>query len=860
MNIRMEKFRRVLLLCCWWTVALSAAATTRTATEIGMVPDDESKSAHNTHALREALLRGVDGLSINGAFHVEASSGIPVGRPLRLTGGQLIIHRSEKGANRLFKVMEGLSVHADNVTFTGVVAPSADYSLHFCVFSNTRSHHEGDRLTGDLGTLSFSHCRIKDIALLRVTQKVTDGDGSYADVGVDSILIRDCDFDARTFCVISFDGGLIRKACDVAGNHVRNLCGVFFNHNTTHTGDWKQNTHNAPILFHGNHVTTAQPACNYYVCALLATSRSAHVYDNVFDNFLGVCYTRGDHKLMEQRSDLKDILVREAACNNASDDVNGVYGAALYEVYLSCEEVYFHHNVINNMLAYRLSGTRTTDNNPRVSTCYSKNCAHVGGHARKRHIHDNQWVWDEAYCRKVLSHAWETQYLRLARAKGEKPIDKETWIRQQYFTRMFNYVTSFDEVVFKNNVIDITGGSITAIPTKNTPNAYGRFEFSGNTLHANQITGALCRFLPPVNKRSLSDRQLDEMRYEGKTLRQWMRDTDQAQKAGKSCHVHTIDKEGSAGFVMRVVAPGGEVIKSHTTPRDKTKKDKTIKMNHYFINDDITLVTTQKDEGESVTYHLEEQKHPDVLFCNNKIHLDGSRMPVILFRGVCNYPFQGEGGYQAHKRWTYGHITVKDNAINGADYVVDPGRALSLTERGNTCRTTKVPSKGKTTTLDIRNFTKQTDALTLLPANNETGYHTRIYLDGLQGTHTYRTAFDYSPTRPLTFMMYHDGNGSYHLTVSYSVKGKKKSRELTFTKQGTKTIVTGMKNGQRKSHTITASERQRQTLVDDDLTISIEPYNTTTAMTVIRLHNKASGKQFDGPVTLRWDSTGKSHR
>ena len=844
------KRKIILTLTCWLTAVYALTATTHTATSLGMVADDANLSGRNTAMLQEALNKGVTDISFDGSFHVNASQGIPVNRPIRLRGGQLIIHRNGKDDYRLFKVMSGLSVHADGVSFTGSTSSAAGYSLHFSVFSNTRSHQEKERITGDLGTLSFSRCKIKDIALLRMTQKVTDSSGQYADVGVDSILIKDNEFDVRTFATISFDGGLIRKSCEVAGNKVTNLSGVFFNHNTTHEGDWKQNTRNAPILFHDNHITTAQPACNYYVCALLVTSRSAHVYNNVFENFLGICYTRGDFKLMDSRDDLRDIIVREASCTNAGDDLKGIYGACLYEVYLSCEEVYFHDNLITNMLAYRLAGNRTPETNPKVSTCYAKNCAHISGHAQKRIIRNNRWVWDETYCRKLLGNAWETQYKRLARAKGETPVDKETWIRQQYFTRLFNYVTSFDEVVFKDNEVDIRGGSITGISLKGSPNAIGRFEFSGNTIRANQITGALCRFLPPTTSKTIEESQLDAVHHDGKSLRQWMRAAD-PKTGGKNLHAHSINKEGTAGFLVRYVAPGGKVVRAYTTPLDKNKK--ATRVNTYFINDDITLTATEKDDGTAPVYQLAEQSHPDAVICDNRIQLSGNPMPVILFRAVCNYPFQGEGSRQAYRHWVYGNITVERNHISGANYIIDPGRAKSLSERGNTCQPAKGGTKRKPSILDIRNFTQQTVATTILPANNHEDYQLRIFLDGLKGTHVYQTAFEHTPSHPLSFMMYHDGDKSYHLSVEYKVKGKKKNRELIFGKKGTSTVVTGMKNGKKTPHSL-PHNNSRQKIVDDDLTISIEPYNPTTAMTVIHLHNKAEGKQIDGPVTIRWSN------
>ena len=90
------KRKIILTLTCWLTAVYALTAKTHTATSLGMVADDANQSGRNTAMLQEALNKGVTDISFDGSFHVNASQGIPVNRPIRLRGGQLIIHRNGK--------------------------------------------------------------------------------------------------------------------------------------------------------------------------------------------------------------------------------------------------------------------------------------------------------------------------------------------------------------------------------------------------------------------------------------------------------------------------------------------------------------------------------------------------------------------------------------------------------------------------------------------------------------------------------------------------------------------------------------------------------------------------------------------
>ena len=825
--------------------ASTSQASTSKATHLGMVPNDSTAAVANTRALASAIISGHTDITFDGTFHVSASKGIPVGTDLRLHGGQLIIHRQKEYDYRLFEVKVGMSVHADNITFTGHTRKPSN---NFFVFKTT------SRLNGDLGTLSFDRCQVKDISLISISQKVLEKDKTYADVGIDSILIRNCHFDVRYNYIIGFDGGIIRRACDISGCRVKNLSGMFFMHNTNHEGDVKQYRHNAPIYFHHNHLTTAQPACNYYVCALLATSMTVHFYNNVLENFLAYCYTRADQQVMRDTPELKRLIAPHALCT--SNEPDGLYGATLYDVYLSCEEVFFHDNIITNMLAYLISGKRSVGGYPLVSTCYSKNCGTIKGVTTRRHIYNNRWTWDESYCKKVLSQAWERDYRPLAIAKGEQPIEKNQWVNQQYFTKLFNYVRGFDEVIFRHNVVSISGGRIDGISMVNTPNAYNRFEFSHNTLKARTITGALCRLIPPTKTINLTDSALNTLHHEGRSWREWVRQMNDT--SPKKMLVSRFGTGLGSSYTSRHVASNGKVFKAYTTPTDA--QGTTRHVSAYFINDDSTLTVTRVgSKTADPVLRAEVQRHPTVIVSHNDIEVTRSDMPVVLFRSVCNYPFNGEGGYQASRRWVFDTVRVEGNTVKGSFYVADPGYARHFIEKDNKANAKSVfhhlpyYRSDRTRGLDLRNFTQDTQATTLLPAANghdgDLKCQLRIYLDGMIGRHTYQSQFDFTQAQPLDFHLFHEGHRTATMTIAYSIKGKKRSKTLTFQQKGPQMTVS-MK-GSPKSHTLTTEMKKPITLFDDDLTATILPFSPTHT-TVISLHNPKSGKKIDDHVDITW--------
>ncbi len=804
-----------------------------------MVADNSQAKTSNWNILRQTLNGRTTPVAIHldGCFHVMASdirtsNKITLTCPLRLTGGELVIHTDAgayiwdgplvKGSNPAHSVLmalaNGCAIEADGVTFTNEREGLWNHLQYVFASSITVRGSYLSGLSEEVDRVRLTRCTFRVIGALRLTMRVNeraDGKGAYADVGYGDILVSQCSFDVTVPHVIYFSGGIIRNKCIIEHNHVVNLNGSFFTFDCDGSAaDVRQFRHNRPIIFRHNYLTTRQPSAAEYVTALLTKNHAAQVYGNTFDHFFGANCVREDLLLMRTRgSGLENVI---------NENVLTVEGNALcgfYEIYASVAELDFHDNIITDCLAYNLGDQR--DSYPSVTTCKSKQ-RYETDITNYRRICHNRWTWDEQACRNLLEDAYDhvlTPLNTLRQAAGLAPysVTKEAWIRQQYYTSLFDYVANIDEITFEHNVVSIPGGVIHGVSVLNNPIASTCFHINDNLFSCQKITGALCRFRPMMTLAPTKVAHSDT--YEGLPWHDWdvllgdlvtpsdghyaLRLLDgSAVQPGYSyggrpwewwvehryaCISFGVNQRASFTIgndtyttlsindiysLKRLVNRNGEVCRVkyiyHRTVRDGATKNSW--MEFIFIDDGVTLVknTDNRNAVECVTYYVMRHALPEVEVCRNTIHTDESAMPVLLLRSLCNMPIQGNDGYGSGDilmwRNAFGRVTVSGNSITGAAYVSDPGYTQHYTEEGNTANAdavfTKMPfSAGSWRDIAVRNFSSDDQSEIRLPAAygvSDNGNMTSldIVVNGVKNLRRWHTRMRFTREAPLKFYLY----------------------------------------------------------------------------------------------------------
>ena len=734
-----------------------AAANALCASKLGMVANDPSKAAANATKLGDAIKSGVTTIIFDGTFHVNAAQ-IECNHPLYLIGGKLIIHRHKEWYYWLIKIVEGFELKATDIEFDGVMDKGISVTSHFMVFGNDTNVASTNPAYGanyDINEIIISSCKFVNVGTLKLVFKVnekSDGSGDFSNCGIGNLRVQNCTFD-NVMTSIAIMGGLIRHQFVISGNHVTNLNGSFVVHDRNVTGAVKQFKNNATIEFCNNYIKTRQPASASYVTAIIVKGHAAYVHNNTFDSFLGVRYTDEDKELMLADDNLKSHVVPDSSPLDA-----------LYDVYLSVADLEFYDNTIKNLISYKLTDSRSVDDYPLVSTCYSKQRYETKAW---KHICRNKWVWDYGYCFQVLSKIYDEELVPLSelrKSKGLKgyEISKLKWIEQQYYTKLFNYVASFDEIVFNDNIVSIPNGVIYGISMINSPCAAGRYEIMRNQFTANYVERALCRFQPRYT--TVEAKADDE--YNGKTLSDWVGQiTSKPSSAVKSIGypVRYIDK--SSGEVNRITNGTANI---------------------YFLDDEMSL----KVDGEK--YSLLKHELSDVWIIGNVFKMADNTRFLTLFKGISQIPTMGNDGYgncvSDFIRKPYGNVIVSNNTISGTAYYVDPTYCIKYTETGNTADMNAIITCHPYATSSwrdnyMRQSTRNTNAVTLLPAaDGKNGGNTianTILLSGMVGEHTWITKAKHTKDMPLRFAFWRKSDVLRTMTLKYRVNGVEYVKAMT---------------------------------------------------------------------------------
>ena len=721
-----------------------AAKYALSASQIGMVADNPSKAANNATALAKAISCGATALVIDGTYHVTAAQ-IECGHPLLLIGGKLVIHRHKEWYYWLIKISDGFQISCTDVEFEGVCDSGISETAHFHVFGNDTNVASTNPAYGadyTVNVIHYSGCKFTNVNALKLVFKVNeqnDGKGAYSDCGIGDLLAIGCTFDNSSLAIM---GGLIKERCEIANCRIINLNGGFFTHDRNVTGAVTQFKHNKPIVFHDNYLSTIKYAAAEYVTSLIVKGHAARVYNNIMDGFLGLSVSDEDKALMLADDNLKQYIHGKELCS-------------MYDVYLSVAELEYYGNEITNLIAFRLSDNRTY---PYVSTCYSKQRYET--HAYK-HIHRNKWRWDEQKCKAILSDAYDNILKPLSdlrKEKGLKPYDisKEKWIEQQYITSIFDYVNSFDEIVFDDNEIYIPNGIIKGVSMINSPCAAGRYEIVGNRIDARRLEGALCRFMPRHTTKSAAA----DTEVEGKTIEQW----------AKEVEAIPVTTWKSSGYPVRYIADNGEVVKI-------TQGTKTT----WFPSDLFSIV--KDGETWQILYH----ECPSVMIAHNWFEMGEKDRFVTLFKGVANMPTMGNDGYFSDFiRHPYGEVYIMRNYLNTA-YYADPCVCQNYREYGN-----EIPSgisiqhhpfaTASWRDMWARQMGRQSEVEAMLPSSlgKEGGNNITLtnYLT-MGNKQTWVCLPQYTKDNPMRFTAWYKDGRTRTLRLEYYKNGERITKQMT---------------------------------------------------------------------------------
>lgn len=403
----------------------SAKVKYKKATRIGMIKDDPSAADENYALLLKAVSQKRN-VKLNGTFYIKFPKPIVLDYTLHITGGEM-------------RIVSGNCF--DFVDCGGFVAQSTVF--------RRENIEEGKALCGTwdlhgsilLDKFHFINSKYYGRYLLQLSFEDINSD--EIKFGISQIQVKDSYL--YNGGRILFLNGVIWDKCDFTNNTFESfpvtpiyLC---YSHSKKRYPDeadayaYVENNikKSADVLICNNKFYGKPVSLDFYYCSALVESVKCYFRNNI----------------------LKDII-------NYTKDKN-LPNASCYDAYLSCSEVYFTGNTIENMMSFSMNG----NNKPQCEIGKSKsNTLATEGYKTVRHYEANTYIVDGSY------------FLNM---EGD---------RESLYTNIFNNVEYVDIYNWINNKViyndaDLAGRTSSA--------GYGIFNIRDNQFHVSSIKGyGLC--------------------------------------------------------------------------------------------------------------------------------------------------------------------------------------------------------------------------------------------------------------------------------------------------------------------------------------------------------------------------------
>lgn len=393
-----------------------------TASELGLKPGSKENMDYNAVKLQEIIKKGLN-IFIDGAYYFTFSKPILLDYQLHLFGGGFFFSKYA------FDLTNGGGIYANGVHFSSIRKGVVDD-----IVCGTRDKHPAITTT----PLSFFNCRFSCNRIVSLSFKdINPKENPY---GIPSVIVSHCMADRTGKFIIL--NAVIKEGCSFTNN--------------TWTG-----FSSAPIYLTCSHSKRTHPDeadSNPWAEEIVDACGDVVVDSNVFlgkevtDNSYYCAALVDSKRCLFTNNYLKDII-------NISDK-NGA-GYTAYDAYLSCVEVIYKNNYIEDMMSYSKDGAKKPQ--CEIGKSKSNPLEYFGVKARREYT-DNVFVSDG---KRFLDEGADSESISANIFNNTSPIDEYVWER--------------NAVIYRN--IIIKGRTSSA--------KYHSFSLKGNYFECAQISGNL---------------------------------------------------------------------------------------------------------------------------------------------------------------------------------------------------------------------------------------------------------------------------------------------------------------------------------------------------------------------------------
>lgn len=323
------------------------------ATKIGMVKDDPSAAEKNYTLLQNAISQNRN-VKLNGTFYVKFPKPIILDYTLHITGGEMRIV-----SGNCFDFVDGGGFVATNTTFR-----REDINEDKILCGTWETYN-------DVLTEKFHFVNSKYYGKFLFQLIFSDLNSDDVKFGINEICVKDSYLFNGGRVLIR--NGVIWNSCSFIGNRYESFpitpIYIVYSHskrrypNETGTYKYVENNYlnSANVTISSNVFIGKIQSYNNYYCSALVQSKVCYFYDNY----------------------LRDIV-------NFTDSLT-LPNATCYDAYLSCSEVYFKGNTIENVISFSKKGAIK----PQCEIGKSKvDLLAMEGSQSVRHYEDNTYIVD----------------------------------------------------------------------------------------------------------------------------------------------------------------------------------------------------------------------------------------------------------------------------------------------------------------------------------------------------------------------------------------------------------------------------------------------------------------------------------
>lgn len=395
------------------------------ATRLGMIKDDPSAADKNFTLLQDAISNKRN-VKLNGTFYVKFPKPIILDYTLHITGGEMRIV-----SGNCFDFIDGGGFVAEKTVFR---RENIDEGKTLCGKWN---------LYGETLVDKFHFIDSKYYGRYLLQLSFEDINSDEINFGINSLIVNDSYLHNGGRVLIL--NGVIGDKCEFSNNTFESFpitpIYICYSHSKTRYPDesdaylFVENNikRSADVYINGNKFYGKPVSLDYYYCSALVESVRCYFQNNL----------------------LKDII-------NYTDGSNLTH-ATCYDAYLSCAEVYFTGNTIENMMSFSMNG----GNKPQCEIGKSKiNVLSGEDYKTVRHYESNVYSVDGSV------------FLRMGATQ------------ESLYSNIFNNFDYVDTYNWINNRIIYHDADIAG---RSSSSGYGSFVLRDNHFQADSISGyGLC--------------------------------------------------------------------------------------------------------------------------------------------------------------------------------------------------------------------------------------------------------------------------------------------------------------------------------------------------------------------------------